>query len=293
MSSRLWGTTKERRVSHDGLVRALGWIRDYAATRIAGVATLLTYPTQAHERAAAAITEFFAAHDETDAVLLTNSCARGKATRDSCLDMQVVVQPHAVAALDVEFTRFAARSAEIAELHRAGRFSDLHLDVSDGVVTLAPITEEAISWSEVVVGTFFVYSVPLHVNGARYESLRSEWLPFYDDTRRRARLDAARWFVLENNLARIPWYVGRELYFQAFDRFYRAFQGFLLGLHVARKTYPIAYNKWIREQVAGNLGLPDLYERLPRLFELERFESRALEEKAAALAGLVDEYVRK
>jgi hypothetical protein len=71
------------------------------------------------------------------------------------------------------------------------------------------------------------------------------------------------------------------------------FQEFLLGLHVARRTYPIAYNKWILEQVAGNLGLPDLYERLPTLFELECFESRALEEKAVALAALVDEYVRE
>jgi hypothetical protein len=140
------------------------------------VATLVTYPTQAHEHAAAAITEFFAARDETDAVLLTNSCARGKATPDSCLDMQVVVRPHAVASMEDEFGRFAARSAEIAELRRAGRFSDLHLDVSDGVVTLAPIMEEGISWSEVVVGTFFVYAVPLHVNGGRYENLRSEWL---------------------------------------------------------------------------------------------------------------------
>jgi hypothetical protein len=207
--------------------------------------------------------------------------------------MQVVVRPDAVAAMEEEFERFAARRAEIVELSRAGRFSDLHLDVSDGVVTLEPIREEGISWSEVSVGTFFVYCVPLHVNGDRYERLRSEWLPFYEDGRRRERLDAARWFVVENNLARIAWYVSRELYFQAFDRFYRAFQGFLLGLHVARRTYPIAYDKWIREQVAGNLGLPELYEQLPGLFELERFESRALEQKAAALLGLVDEYLRE
>jgi predicted nucleotidyltransferase len=257
------------------------------------VTTLAAYPTHAHERAAAAITAFFAARDETDAVLLTNSCARGRATPDSCLDMQVVVRPDAVAAMEEEFERFAARRAEIVDLGRAGRFSDLHLDASDGVVTLEPIREEGISWSEVSVGTFFVYCVPLHVNGDRYERLRSEWLPFYEDGRPRERLDAARLFVVENNLARIAWYVSRELYFQAFDRFYRAFQGFLLGLHVARRTYPIAYDKWIREQVAGNLGLPELYEQLPGLFELERFESRALEQKAAALLGLVDEYLRE
>ena len=41
------------------------------------------YPTAVHERAAQAITEFLASRDETDAVLLANSCARGKATVDS------------------------------------------------------------------------------------------------------------------------------------------------------------------------------------------------------------------
>jgi hypothetical protein len=255
-----------------------------------GVTVLAAFPTAAHERAASAITSFFAERDETDAVLLTNSCARGKATPDSCLDMQVIVQPDAVLRLDEEFGRFAAGSPEIAALGRAGRFSDLHLDVSDGVVTLAPIREEGIPWSEVSIGTFFVYSVPLHLNGERYEQLRSEWLPFYDDALRLERLRAARWFVLENNVARIPWYVERRLYFQAFDRFYRAFQGFLLGLHLARRTYPIAYNKWIREQVAETLGLPELYARLPPLFELERLESDALDQKAAELATLVDQY---
>jgi hypothetical protein len=255
------------------------------------VTAVASYPTAAHEHATTAITRFFAGREETDAVLLTNSCARGKATLDSCLDMQVIVQPDAVAQLDAEFRRFAAGNAEIAELERAGRFSDLHLDVSDGIVTLEPIEEEGIPWSEVSVGTFFVYSVPLHVKGGRYERLRGEWLPFYDDALRLERLEAARWFVLENNLARIPWYVGRELYFQAFDRFYRAFQGFLLGLHLARRTYPIAYNKWIREQVAENLALPELYERLPPLFELGRFESDALERKAGGLAELVEQYL--
>jgi hypothetical protein len=253
--------------------------------------TVASYPTQAHERAADAITQFFAARSETDAVLLTNSCARDKATPDSCLDMQVVVRPTAVPTVGEAFGRFAADSEDIAELARAGRFSDLHLDVSDGVITLAPIEEEGIPWSEVSVGTFFVYSVPLYVSGERYARLRGEWLPFYDDEIRSARLEAARWFVLENNLARIPWYVERGLYFQALDRFYRAFQGFLLGLHVARRTYPIAYNKWIREQVAENLGLPELYERLPHLFELHRLESRELERKAAILAELVGDYV--
>jgi hypothetical protein len=97
--------------------------------------------------------------------------------------------------------------------------------------------------------------------------------------------------VLDNNLARIPWFLDRDLYFQAFDRFYRAFQGFLLGLHISRRIYPIAYNKWIREQIVVTLGLPRLYDELPRLFEFDRFESRALETKGQDLHRLVDEYV--
>ena len=60
---------------------------------------------------------------------------------------------------------------------------------------------------------------------------------------------------------------------------------------MSRRTYPIAYNKWIREQVAEVLELPELYEQLPPLFELDRFESRALERKAQQLQALVEEYV--
>ena len=249
------------------------------------------YPTVAHERAAAAITEFFASREETDAVLLVNSCARGKATADSCLDMQVIVPPELVERADADFDAFAAESDAVAALLNAGRFSDLHLDVTDGVLMPGPINDEGIDWFEVSVGNLFVYSVPLFVHGDRLERLRTPWLPYYDEALRRERLHAARWFVLDNNLARIPWFLDRELYFQAFDRFYRAFQGFLLALHISRRLYPIAYNKWIREQIAENLGLPHLYDLLPGLFEFDRFESRALGAKAHDLRQLVDEYI--
>jgi hypothetical protein len=259
----------------------------YAARVSSGYA----YPTAAHEGAALAITEFFASRDETDAVLLTNSCARGKATVDSCLDMQVIVQPDVVEHVDADFRSFAAERDAVAALLVAGRFSDLHLDVTDGVLAPGPIDDEGIDWFEVSVGNLFVYSAPLFVRGERFERLRAPWLPYYDEALRRERLQAARWFVLDNNLARIPWFLDRDLYFQAFDRFYRAFQGFLLGLHLSRRIYPIAYNKWIHEQICENLDLPHLYDQLPRLFELDPFESRALDVKAQDLRHLVDEYV--
>src|SRR5438105_3223822 len=249
------------------------------------------YPTAAHKRAAEEITEYFAALEETDAVLLVNSCARGKATVDSCLDMQVLVPTEAVGSAEEEWRRSSHANDAIVELLRAGRFSELHLDVWDGVITPGVIDEEGFDYLEVSIGNLFLYSVPLYTSGDRFERLAERWLPFYDDSLRRERLDRARWFVFDNNLGRIPWLVGRDLHFQAFDRFYRAFQGFLLGLHVSRRTYPLAYNKWIREQVADNLGLPELYDRLPHLFELVPFESGVLEQKAGELDELAREYL--
>jgi hypothetical protein len=75
------------------------------------------------------------------------------------------------------------------------------------------------------------------------------------------------------DLDHVPFFVGRGLYFQAFDRLYKAFQEFLQALFIARRVYPIAYNKWIHEQVAVRLGLPELYAQLPKILEITRLES--------------------
>ncbi len=53
------------------------------------------YPTPQHALAADRIVAFFAGREGVDAVLLTNSCARGKATRDSCLDIFVLAAAEA------------------------------------------------------------------------------------------------------------------------------------------------------------------------------------------------------
>ena len=47
------------------------------------------YPTPEHQHAAEAIVEFFIRVPEIEAVCLICSCARGKASRDSCLDILV------------------------------------------------------------------------------------------------------------------------------------------------------------------------------------------------------------
>ena len=247
------------------------------------------YPTRQHQRAADEVTAFFSGQPDTEAVLLTNSCARGKATADSCLDMQVLTRTDRVAALERDWERFAADSSAVAELHATGRWTDLHLDIGDGEFEVRPIDHE-LDWLEVEVGNLLAYSVPLFERGDRLAELRAEWLPFYSDALRAERLPAARDTCL-GYLDRIPWFLDRELWFQALSRLHGAFAWFLLALHVEHRIYPIAYDKWIREQVVENLDLPELYERLPRLFEIARLESRELDQKATELRALVRTYL--
>ena len=51
------------------------------------------YPTREHQQAADIISENFVKNYRINAVLPVNSCARGKATRDSCLDIILLAKP--------------------------------------------------------------------------------------------------------------------------------------------------------------------------------------------------------
>jgi hypothetical protein len=247
------------------------------------------YPTPQHERAAIEITSFFAEHQDTQAVLLTNSCARGKATRDSCLDMHVLTKTEQISGLEHAWRRFAAGNTAVAELGAAGRWTDVHLDVSDGVFEVRKIDHE-LDWLEVEVGNLLAYSIPLFERGSRLLELRAEWLPFYGDDLRAERLLAAHETCL-GYLDRIPWALDRQQWFHALARLHGAFSWFLLALHVKHRVYPIAYDKWIREQIVDNLALPQLYQRLPSLFEIAHMESRELERKASDLRELAHAYL--
>lgn len=252
----------------------------------------MRYPTAGHGAAADAIVTFFVRRDEPDAVLLVNSCARGKASPDSCLDIVVLVPEGMDASeLDVAWQRFHATDPAFAALHAAGRFSVVHLDIEDGTFEVPTHPEDEYpDVFEVGIGNMFVYSVPLWEREDRFARMREQWLPYYDEDLRLRRLAGVR-SNCQHYLEHIPPYVGRGLYFQSFARLWGAFQMFLQALFISRRTYPIAYDKWIQEQVVDILGLPDLYEQLPHLFELQHFESAEIVGKAADLQRLLDTYV--
>jgi hypothetical protein len=252
------------------------------------------YPTPDHRQAADAITEYFVSNYKIDAVLLVNSCARGKATRDSCLDIVMLAEPEETRSslkdLEVGWEEFEKSSPVIENLYKVGKYSVVHPDFISGIFDPREQDESAGPDDfEVEIGNFLAYSVPLWEGSDYFARLKGQWLPYYSDELRQKRLEKVRWYCL-NNLHHIPLYMERRLYFQSFDRLYNAYREFLQALFISRRTYPIAYNKWIHEQIAEILELPELYEQLTHLFEIRKFESTEISEKAKEVEDLLEKY---
>lgn len=254
------------------------------------------YPTAVHGAAAQQITEFFATQAIVSAVLLTCSCARGKATADSCLDLAVLVAPTSTRqereALAVTWQAYHDASPLFAQLRAVGRFSHVDLSFIDGRFDPADYHH---GWTtgadefELTVGNYLAYSVPLWEGDTTYANLKAHWLPYYSTALRQTRLAMVRSYC-HNNLAHIPLYVQRGLYFQAFRRLYDAFGEFLQALFIARGIYPIAYDKWIQEQIVEILQLPELYAQLLHLLEIQPFASDIIAHKGAHLTQLLAQY---
>jgi predicted nucleotidyltransferase len=252
------------------------------------------YPTPEHEKAAEVITGYFVKNFQIDAVLLVNSCARGKASRDSCLDIIVLAKPgeerSQLKELEAGWTDLERSSVDIQNLFKTGKYSVVHPNFISGDFTPGEQDESAGPDDfELQLGNFLAYSFPLWQGSDYFTQLKETWLPYYDEDLRRQRLERVRWFC-HNNLHHIPLYIERGLYFQSFDRLYNAYQEFLQALFIARRTYPIAYNKWIHEQMVEILGLPALYEQLTHLLEIKKFESTEISDKAREVEELLDKY---
>ncbi len=255
------------------------------------------YPTIQHARSAEAAVSVFSGDPAVEAVLLMGSCARGKAAPSSCVDLLVLSRPEVLA---VERPRLEAlwqsqypEAPVYQEMLALARFSHIDLDFIDG--SFDPAVHDH-GWTsgadsfELEVGNTLAYTVPLFENGTYYQELRSRWLPYYSDDLRSQRLEMVLKYC-RNNLDHIPYLAPRELYFQSFKRLYHAFEEFLQALFIAHHTYPIAYDKWVRESVTDILGLPDLFDHLAHILEVAPFESQQTLEKAHELNVLIDAYI--
>ncbi len=248
------------------------------------------FPTSIHRRAAEAIVDFSMGLP-VEAVLLVNSCARGTATPESDLDIALLIDPELTARqrqlLDHAWCQQYENDSVFRELERLSRFARVHLDLFDGRWVAEPWDDGGGPDAfEIEIGNQVAYAVPLWERSSAFADLRTRWLPYYKESLREERLrmvsDACRL-----NIARVHFAVTRGLNFYGFDRLYHAFQEFLQALFIAHRVYPIAYNKWIREQVEGWLGLVALYHELPPVLALGQLRREELIDQAEHLSRLL------
>src|SRR5262245_58034371 len=254
----------------------------------------LKFPTALHQEVADLARNFFSSHASVDTILVVNSCARGRAVAGSDLDMAVLILPTAptqeVQSLTMKWQQFMATEPKVHRFRSTGRFTQVHVDVFDGRMMPAVWDDGGGPDSfEIEIGNRVAYAAPLHEAGRYFRELRSQWLPYYGEELRLSRLTMVR-EECARDLDAIPFYLNRGLYFQAFDRLYKAFQEFLQALFVARRTYPLAYNKWIREQVTEWLSLPELYQELPPILSIRTLEGAEIGEKADVLRALLERW---
>jgi len=255
----------------------------------------IAYPSELHRLSAEAIVGHFRGEPDVDAVLQVGSCARGKAEPSSCLDIAVLVRPEVLAtersALERRWEDYHRAEPIFREGAKLARYGFAEVEFIDGV--FLPGEHDYTSGPdgfELEIGNYLAHSVPLLEQSDYLSRLKTQWLPYYDDRLRARRLDLVRRCGL-NNIDHVPYFTGRGLYFQAFNRLYDAGREFLQALFISRRTYPIAYDKWVCEQVVDILGLPGVYEELAHLYEIGQFESSEMVGKADRLLGLYERYV--
>ncbi len=237
----------------------------------------IIFPIEFHKQSVAIVKDFFLQQQNVDTILLVNSLARGKATADSDIDMAILVSETLnkaeITALEDTWQYFLNSNQILKEYIKSNRFAQIHLDIIDGIFEPAIWEDGAgVDSFEVEIGNRLLYSKPLSNEGEYFKKLKTKWLPYFDNTLQNQRLQLAKEACLYD-LDHIPLFVKRGLHFQAFDKLYTAFQKFLQTLFIKHKTYPIAYNKWVKDQVEGILKLPELYKVLPNIISVKNIES--------------------
>lgn len=252
-----------------------------------------SFPTTLHKDAAVLVRDYFLNIRHVDTVLVVNSCARGQAVQESDLDFAILVKPdttiNEIRNIETAWLKYSAIQATFIEYRKSSQFAHLHLDIIDGNYT-PTILEIGVAsdFFEIEIGNQICHSAPMYHAGLYFKELQNKWLPYYDEKLWLQRLVMTR-NACEYDLNHIPFFIKRGLYFQAFDILCKAFQEYLQTLFIYNKIYPIAYNKWIKEQVAIWLNKPELYLKLSPILSVSNIESNEVNIKASMLRELLND----
>lgn len=253
----------------------------------------MKYPTIEHERAANKVVEIYSKDKRVMAILLVNSCARGKATKDSCLDLTLIIKNIKDAdKIKKNFDKLTLSVKELLDVRKVGKFSHIDLHIGDGKFKPKPRDwESGPDEFELEIGNTYDYSKVLFERENYFKELSRRYIPYYEEILRKKKLAEAVKYCT-NNLDHVPLYVNRGLYFAAFDRLYKASQEFMQALFISKKVYPISYAKWIKEQFVDILNMPELYRKFVEIHEIKNFESGEIAEKAEMLRKMLQDNVK-
>lgn len=247
-----------------------------------------TFPTDEHAAIALIVAEYATHVSNVDTVLVVNSCARARAVPESDLDMALLISGDInEAVLEADWATYASSNAEVQRFCHRGPYSAVHIDFFNGAF-VPEVWDDGGGPDdfEIEIGNRVVYAAPLDTEGPLLLDLRDRWLPYYDETLRRSRLTMARDACL-HDLEFVPFYLGRGLYLQAFDRLYKAFREYLQALFIGQRTYPIAYNKWLDEQL-NLVGKQELLDPLLSVLSIDDLKGQGINNKAVVLRELAN-----
>lgn len=252
----------------------------------------MTFPTSDHAEAAQLVADYTDNLDGVDTVLVVNSCARGLAVPESDLDMAILMTcPVDEDTMEADWQAHAASNVTLEVFCSRSPFSALHVDFFDGSFAPAIWDDGGGPDSfEIEIGNRLAYSVPLHDAGPFFQELQARWLPYYEEPLRDARLSMMQAACL-HDLDHVPFFIGRGLFLQAFDRLYKAFGEYLQALFTMNRTYPIAYNKWLVEQLEM-IDRCELYEPLLSVLSVSDLRTSSLSDNASLLRELAVDLIR-
>ena len=143
------------------------------------------YPTPQHEKAAEKVVEIFSRDKRVKTILLFASCARGKACKDSCLDIWLFVDKKDVKAVERKFKQVYDKHDVFKELQGVGEYSHIDWVVTDGKVEPGEHGwETGPDEYEIGIGNLFVYSAVLFDRDGYFRRQKKKCVPYYSEALR-------------------------------------------------------------------------------------------------------------
>lgn len=261
----------------------------------------LNFPGEDYKVTLQKVVAYFKEYPGVYAIVLTGSLARGKAVKESCIDMYTFLDKKHLKTLASDlasrieaYSRLGGRVCFYKDDIEGGIvFGDVRVDIGFTDGNFKPCRENSFDITrddfETTIGNLFAYSVSLHQKSPRYQRLRQKYLPFYDDDLRKARL-AGTAEEFDYKIWKTRWLAERGEYFAALDALLEAQRIFLQHLFIQQRKYPIDYVKWLKEQCSEILAMPNLYKELTSIVNGIELTKSAVVNKSNLLEKLFKKY---